>query len=182
MDHRDHVFLLSGGVSPGTGAPHPAVWADIGSGHGAFTLALAELLGPDGQIHSVDRDERSLRDQRSALRNRFPDTLVQFHAADFTHPLDLPPLDGLVMANALHFIADGRKESVVLRLKALLRQGGRFILVEYNVDRGNMWVPHPLSYAAWENLASRCGFTSTCLLAKRPSSFLHEFYAALSFA
>jgi SAM-dependent methyltransferase len=158
------------------------VWADIGSGGGAFTLAMAELLGPGGQIHSVDRDARALRVQQNALRDRFPDTEVQFHAADFTHPLDLPALDGLVMANALHFVADARKESIVARLKRTLRQGGRFILVEYNVDRGNLWVPHPLSFAAWERLAARCGFASTRLLAKRPSSFLHEFYAALSIA
>ena len=179
MDHRDHVFLLSGGVSAGAG-DRPAVWADIGSGRGAFTLALAELLGPGGQIHSVDRDARALRAQRDALRDRFPDTAVQIHAADFTRPLDLPALDGLVMANALHFIGDARKQSVVSRLKSYLRPGGRFILVEYNVDRGNLWVPHPLSYPTWEILAARCGFASTRLLAKTPSSFLGEFYAALS--
>ena len=40
------------------------------------TLALAELLGPGGQIHSVDRDARALRAQRDALRDRFPDTSV----------------------------------------------------------------------------------------------------------
>jgi SAM-dependent methyltransferase len=173
VDHRDHVSLLSAGVSPG-------VWADIGSGRGAFTLALAELLGPGGQIHSVDRDARALQAQQDALRDRFPGRVVQFHAADFTRALDLPALDGLVMANSLHFIEDARKESVVSRLKNTLRPGGRFILVEYNVDRGNLWVPHPLSYPAWEKLAARCGFASTRLLGKKPSSFLREFYAALS--
>lgn len=158
----------------------PAVWADIGSGRGAFTLALAELLGPGGQIHSVDRDAHALRVQQVSLRERFPGTLVQYHAADFTRAIDLPLLDGLVMANALHFVEDARKESVVARLKSALRPGGRFILVEYNVDRGNLWVPHPLSYPAWEGLAARCGFAGTRLLAKTPSTFLHEFYAALS--
>ena len=175
MDHRDHVFLLSEGVVPG-------VWADIGSGRGAFTLALADLLGPGGQIHSVDRDARALQVQRDALSSRFPGAAVQFHPTDFTRPLDLPVLDGLVMANSLHFIEDGRKEAVVRQLKRILRPGGRFILVEYNVDRGNMWVPHPLSYPAWEKLAQRCGFSDTRLLATAPSSFLHEFYAALSTA
>ena len=179
MDHRDHVSLLSGGITPGAGA-QPAVWADIGSGRGAFTLALAELLGPGGEIHSVDRDARALRDQQESLRVRFPETAAHFHAADFTRPLDLPALDGLVMANALHFIGDARKKSVVARLKDYLRPGGRFILVEYNVDHGNLWVPHPLSYPTWEVLAAHCGFSSTRLLAKTPSSFLHEFYAALS--
>jgi ubiquinone/menaquinone biosynthesis C-methylase UbiE len=179
VDHRDHVNLLSGGILPRAGS-QPAVWADIGSGRGAFTLALAELLGPGGQIHSVDRDTRALRVQQDTLRDRFPDTVVEFHAVDFTRPFNLPALDGLVMANALHFVENARKESMVVRLRRMLRPGGRFILVEYNVDRGNLWVPHPLSYPAWESLAARCGFSSTRLLAKTPSSFLHEFYAALS--
>ena len=181
MDHSDHVSLLRGGVLPGAGS-QPAVWADIGSGRGAFTLALAELLGPGGQIHSVDRDARALRAQRDVLGERFPETTVQFHTADFTRHLDLPALDGLVMANALHFIEDARKASVVKRLMNILRPGGHFILVEYNVDRGNLWVPHPLTDASWERLAARCGFASTRLLAKTPSSFLGEFYSTLSIA
>ena len=107
---------------------------------------------------------------------------MDFHAADFTRPLDLPKLDGLVMANALHFITHNRKAAVVGLLKSYLRPGGGFILVEYNVERGNLWVPHPLTYPAWEELAGLCGFSSTRLLATRPSSFLREFYAALSLA
>jgi precorrin-6B methylase 2 len=41
---------------------------------GAFTLALAELIGPSGQIHSVDRDRRALEQQERAMRGCFPAT------------------------------------------------------------------------------------------------------------
>jgi hypothetical protein len=92
----------------------------------------------------------------------------------------MPPLDGLVMANALHFIPDKRKESVVRLIKSYLKPGGRWLLVEYNVDRGNLWVPHPLSFTTWQKLAEQSGFDHTRLLATRPSSFLHEFYSAES--
>ena len=51
MDHADHVALMRDGVTgPGR------AWADIGAGEGAFTLALADLLGPGGRIVAVDRD------------------------------------------------------------------------------------------------------------------------------
>ena len=71
MDHTDHVTLLRGGVlAPG------GVWADLGSGTGAFTLALAELLGPTGVIYSVDKDAGALAAQERALRARFPATSV----------------------------------------------------------------------------------------------------------
>ena len=81
------------------------------------------------------------------------------------------------MANALHFV---RKKDPVLQLvRSYLRPGGRLILVEYNADRGNSWVPYPLSYTTWEALARQNGFTSTQLLEKRPSRFLGEIYSAV---
>jgi ubiquinone/menaquinone biosynthesis C-methylase UbiE len=174
MDHRDHVFLLTKGVEK-TGK----VWADFGSGQGAFTLALAELLGPYGEIYSVDKDKGRLRRQERAMVNRFPGLTVHYKEGDFTRPLDLPVLEGLVIANALHFIK--RKEDVIELLKSYLRPNGRFIVVEYNTDRGNHWVPHPFSYKRWKDTAGRIGFAHTELLAAVPSSFLGEIYSAVSY-
>jgi SAM-dependent methyltransferase len=173
MDHADHVALLRDGVAgPG------GVWADLGSGTGAFTLALAELIGPNGHIYSVDKDPGALREQRRAFRARFPKLTVHYLAADFTRPLALPPLDGVVMANALHF--QHEKDRVVQLIHSYLWPGGRLILVEYNADHGNPWVPYPLSYGTWETLARRSGFANTRLLATRPSRFLGEIYSAIS--
>ncbi|MBO0794721.1 MAG: methyltransferase domain-containing protein, partial [Ktedonobacteraceae bacterium] len=156
------------------------IWADLGSGGGAFTLALADLLGGRGQIYSVDKDRGALRAQESAMRTSFPAAVVHYLAADFTRPLELPPLDGIVMANALHFVRD--KAPLLSRLHSYLRPGGRLLLVEYNADRGNFWVPYPFSYRNWERLADQAGFHSTRLLARRPSRFLGELYSALSLA
>ena len=174
MNHQDHVRLLQDAV-PASGGR----WADFGAGDGAFTLALADLLGQGGAIHSVDKDGRALARQRRRMEGRFPGVDVHYHQADYTEPLELPPLDGLVMANALHFHRD--KGPVVGRLAATLRAGGRFVLVEYNTDRGNRWVPHPLSFETWAVLAPRHDLTAPRCLATAPSSFLGEFYAALSF-
>ncbi len=177
MEHTDHVNLLRAGVPAAA-----KVWADFGAGRGAFTLALAELLGPGGTLYAVDRDANALRDLVRMLGQRFPGVSVQRLTADFTRPLppELPPLDGAVMANALHFVSDAGKPAVIQRLAAALKPGGRLLLVEYNVDRGNLWVPHPLTYARWEKLAGQNGFTQTRLLIRRPSSFLKEFFAAES--
>lgn len=173
MNHADHVSLLRAGV-PGPGG----VWADLGSGRGAFTLALAELVGPSGRIVSVDRDGAALRSQAAELAARFPDVPVEYCEADFARPLDLAPLDGVVMANALHFLAD--KRPVLALIRGYLAEGGRLILVEYDTDRGNRWVPYPLSYPTWQVLATTAGFREVRLLATRPSSFLGRFYSALA--
>ena len=53
MDHADHVRLLRDGVTEG------GTWADLGAGTGAFTLALAELLGPGGEVIAVDQIGRA---------------------------------------------------------------------------------------------------------------------------
>lgn len=173
MNHADHVNLLRAGV-PAQGG----VWADFGAGTGAFTLALADLLGPGATIHAIDRDGAALRSQQQAMRTRFPLTAVFYHVADFCQPLDLPPLDGLVIANALHFQRE--PEPVVHLLRSYLRAEGRFLIVEYNIERGNYAVPYPIPYSSWQKLARAAGFAHTTLLATRPSHFLHEIYSAVS--
>lgn len=175
MNHADHVELLRDGI-PGPGG----VWADLGSGAGAFTLALADLLGPDTLIHSIDKDRRALRRQEDAFRAHFPRARLHYHTADFTRPLALPPLDGAVLANALHFVPERDRDATLRLVHGYLRPGGRLLLVEYNADRGNWFVPHPFSYATWETIARRNGFTGTRLLRTRPSRFLGEIYSAVS--
>jgi ubiquinone/menaquinone biosynthesis C-methylase UbiE len=173
MEHADHVNLLRRGI-PGLGG----VWADFGSGAGAFTLALADLIQPTGTIFSIDQNGSALQAQEKQMSRRFPEVRVHYLKANYTHPLELPPLDGIIAANTLHFLQD--KDPVVNLLFAYLKPTGRMILVEYNINNGNYAVPYPLPYPAWERLAKRSGFTTTRLLANRPSSFLREIYSALS--
>ena len=173
MDHRDHVGLIREGVEGGGPA-----WADLGSGEGAFTLALADLLGPTGSIQSIDRDRRALEMQARALQRTFPAVRVTTLVADFTRPLELPPLDGIVMANSLHFQRD--KLAVLRLVQGYLRPGGRLVLVEYDSDQGNHWVPYPLSFGTWARLAAEAGFRDTRRLASVPSRFLGSIYSALS--
>ncbi len=173
VDHDDHVNLLRESVD-GAGS----AWGDFGAGSGAFTLALADLLGPDAEIYAVDRDASALRSNERAMRGRFPEVRVQYAEADFTGELELPPLDGIVMANSLHFQRD--QEGVVRRVREYLKPAGRLVIVEYNVERGNFAVPHPVPYRRWEKLARDAGFEHTELLVRRPSRFLHEIYSAVS--
>ncbi len=177
MKHSDHVALLRDGIAAPGGT-----WADFGSGSGAFTLALADLLGPRATIFAIDRDKGALRSLRRAFSRQFPETDLHTISADFTVPLanPLPPLDGLVIANALHFQPYDRQEAVVRQLKGSLRPDGRFLLVEYDADRGNRWVPYPFSFPNWQKLATRAGFDHTQPLGRVPSRFLNGIYAAVS--
>ena len=172
MDHGDHVALLRAAVRPG------GTWADIGAGSGAFTLALADLLGPGGAILAVDRDAGALRDNERAVTARFPGVALTTVTADLREPLPLPPLDGLVAANSLHFVARDRQVETVRRLAAHLRPNAPFVVVEYDADRGNPWVPHPFSYETWRAEARQAGFTDPTLIHRIPSRFLGAIYGA----
>ncbi len=171
MNHADHVNLLRRGVHAQGGA-----WADLGAGSGAFTLALADLIGPQGTIRAVDRNSQSLLENERTMRARFPATTIDYETADITKPLDLPPLDGIVLANVLHFQTD--QPSAVRLLRSYLKPGGQILIVEYNARRSSSAVPYPVTYERWQRLAEEAGFARTGLLATQPSRWLGEVYSA----
>ena len=173
MLHADLVGLIQDGVTAKSGR-----WADLGAGEGAFTLALAELLGAGGHITAVDRDAGSIRGLAAGVRRSFPSTVFEVVVADFTRPLPLSGLDGVVMANSLHFVRD--KGPVLSAVRDMLNPGGTLIIVEYGADRGNPWVPHPFSYPTWQKLAAVADFEGTRLMRTIPSRFLGTLYSAAS--
>lgn len=175
MDHADHVALIRAGVTTPGGA-----WADIGAGAGAFTLALADLLGVGGRIIAVDRDARALAENARAVAERFPAVEMSTVVGNFEGRLDLPALDGLVAANSLHFIRSDRLVRVVEALARHLRPAASFIVVEYDTDRGNPWVPHPFSNRRWRDIAAEAGLGDTVEIGRVPSRFLGAIYAAAS--
>ena len=174
MDHADHVALIRDAVTPGE------TWLELGSGTGAFTLALAELVGKRGTIHSIDADRGALATQATAVHSRFDPIRLDQRAADFTRSLGFSGMDGVLMANALHFVKD--KAAVLSLVRSYLRPGGKFVLVEYDADRGNLWVPHPISYTTWLAVAPGAGFSGARLLGRVPSRFLNAIYSSLSTA
>lgn len=172
MNHADHVALLRPAQPRG-------VWADLGSGTGAFSLALAELLGSQGSLVSVDQDAGAMHHQQRELLSRFPRVAVQTLVADFRYDVaGMSVLDGIVMANSLHFHRDPQR--IVEHVCGWLKPGGSFVLIEYNADGGNHWVPHPVSFDRWRSLSGVCGLKNTVKIGGRPSRFLNEIYSALS--
>jgi ubiquinone/menaquinone biosynthesis C-methylase UbiE len=176
MNHDDHVRLIKGGIDRDSGG----VWADFGAGSGAFTLALRDLAGPDVEIIAVDRDRGSLRALRTEMGRRFPGTHLQTLAADFAGQLSLPALDGILTANAIHYVPWQDQAALLRRWRSCLKPRGRLILVEYDTDSGNRWVPYPVSFTSLAPLVEAAGFAEPALLGTVPSRFLGRMYAAVT--
>lgn len=164
MEQAELVALIAGGVPRERG-----VWADLGAGGGAFTAALRTLLPADATIYAVDRDGGAVR-QVQALATQ-PGALIQPVQADFSQPLTLPPLDGLLRANALHFVRP--QPRVLTQLAQYLRPGGRLLVVEYDLALPRPWVPFPISADAFPALAAAAG-----LIAASSAHVVHHATAA----
>jgi ubiquinone/menaquinone biosynthesis C-methylase UbiE len=145
-------------------------WADLGAGTGTFTKVLAELVGPSGTVHAVDKDNYAL----SQLTLTNPSIITQ--QQDFTKPLALKNLDGILMANSLHFVR--QQEKVLESLQTYLKSTGKFIIIEYNINRLNPWVPFPVSFERLQQLAARVGLNKPLKVATKPSRYHREMYVA----
>jgi ubiquinone/menaquinone biosynthesis C-methylase UbiE len=174
VNHDDHVRLIETGIERNRGG----VWADFGAGSGAFTLALRDIAGPDTTIIAIDQDRSSLQTLRAAMERRFPGTRLRLLQADMAGHLTLPPLDGIIAANAIHFVQD--QTALLRQWRAYLKPEGRLLVVEYDTDSGNRWAPYPMSYTAFRETARAAGFTDPTLLGSRPSRWLGRIYSALT--
>ena len=96
--------------------------------------------------------------------------------SDFTAGLPIGPFDGVLAANSLHFV--DRVVPVLTAIHAALRPGGTLVVVEYDADHGNPWVPHPISFARLGAHLRGAGFAEPELLHRVPSRFLGAIYGA----
>src|SRR6478735_8877109 len=91
--------------------PLPQLWLDLGCGTGLFTLALADNLPAASKIIAIDKDKKAL----SKIPATVNDVVIQTMAADFVYDaLDVKEVDGILLANALHYVKD--KETLLKKL------------------------------------------------------------------
>ncbi len=115
-------------------------WTDLGCGSGLFTNALSFLLEPESTIYAVDKNIHAL----SKLEPMNNIAIEKLQSDFINDELNFNDLDGILMANSLHFVRD--KATVINKMIKLLKENGCFLIVEYDTDSPNPWVTYPVSY------------------------------------
>lgn len=139
-------------------------WADLGCGEGLFTEALTALLPEGSYIHAVDK----ITSFPEIKSNR--NISIQFHQADFVkEDLPLQGLDGILMANSLHYVPN--KEVFLRQAKQYLSTTGSWIIIEYDSRQSNRWVPYPIPFEELKQLFLEEGYASVMKISERPSIY-----------
>jgi len=150
----------------------PQSWCDLGCGSGTFTAVLAKLLAPGSKIYAVDLDPKALEH----VPDHYDGVEIHKTLGDIGSPsLRLPTVDGILMANTLHFI-----EEQQAFLRRLLSVADRFLIVEYERSKPNRWGPYPVGFERLRQLFGEEGAERVERIATRPSLFGGTMYSAFA--
>jgi hypothetical protein len=121
----------------------PQKWMELGSGKGLFTAALSHIVPVGSSILAVDKVPIEF--------GNYPfQTNVEVDQVKFDFMKAVMPrgFDGVLMANSLHFIEN--KKSFFQSLRHSMADNPTLVIVEYDTDEGNRWVPFPISFEAFK--------------------------------
>jgi ubiquinone/menaquinone biosynthesis C-methylase UbiE len=177
MTHDEAVAFLA------LAGPWRGRWADVGAGSGTFMRAMAELIGPEGVVYAIDRDDRAVVSLRAvaargdtgaarvvAVRGDMRDLSAIDELCDVE-------LDGVLFANVLHFTR--KPEDVLVSASRLFREGGRIVVIEYDRRLPNPWVPHPLPFDRLVEVAGKARLAVPVEVGRRASAYHREMYCAV---
>lgn len=162
MNVKDAIDLIAG--LPALNH-QPSRWADLGCGTGLFTVALAHYLAPGSLIYAVDKEEIKPPAIPVELQIRVEPMVLDFSRGSL--PVD--GFSGILMANSLHFVKD--KLSFIHTVKSRMLFQHHWILVEYDTDTANPWVPFPVSFGRLTSVFEESGYRQVIKLKERRSLY-----------
>ena len=164
MTHQTALELIQAALPT-----HPQKWGDLGAGTGLFTEVLCDHLPIGSEVYALDKSPHMLWKLPSPDR-------VPFHIvdADFTRSLpELPVCEGILMANALHYVE--QPTEALPKILDKLSAGGTFVLIEYDIHQAlPPYIPYPIPWQSWPALCRSVGLSEPQLLHAVPSRYGHD--------
>ncbi|MPZ59089.1 MAG: methyltransferase domain-containing protein [Rhizobiales bacterium] len=164
-------------IEPGTRV------ADIGAGDGAFALALARRVGPQGHVYATEIDERLLAGMQRAVKQERVENLTVIKAGVSRTNLPDGCCDAVLSRAVYHHLSD--HAAINADLFRLLRPGSRLLMIDFEPGGIMNWIGighsaepdrgHGTLKAAMVKEVTAAGFQ----LARGPVSWRGRTYAVL---
>lgn len=140
------------GIEKGT------TFLDVACGAGAYTLALADHVGPNGMLYALDLWEEGIEMLMAEVKKREINT-IRAHVADISlhMPLETSTMDLCLMATVLHdLIEDHTDQGTLQEVARVMKPGGKLAVIEFKKMDGPPGPPQSIRLSPQE--------TEACLL------------------
>jgi ubiquinone/menaquinone biosynthesis C-methylase UbiE len=123
------------------------VVADLGSGPGYYTLALAGAVGPEGKVYAVDSDEKAISTlKKKASKQGYNNIEVYAGSAHDLSFIEDKSVDFVLANGLLCSMASKYHEGAIKEMKRILKPSGKAYLAGFGSVLGN------LDSAGWERV------------------------------
>ena len=152
---------------------------DVACGRGNYSMAAAEIIGPNGRVFAPDLWEEGVL----SLRNEAVKKGIQ-HITSFVGdagqriPLENDSVDVCLMATVLHdFVGDSIQREVMQEIARVVKSNGILAIVEFYKKEGPPGPPKPVRLSPQEvdKIASDYGFRQNRLTEIGPDNYLQIF-------
>ena len=115
--------------------------ADIGSGSGAYTIALSDAVTSVGQVYAVDINRESLHSLANVLeKNNIVNVDVVWANVEQDIPIESYSLDAVILSNVLFQLEDKNKS--LKNITKILKPDGQLLIVDWSGSHSGIG-PHP---------------------------------------
>ena len=152
--------------------------ADLGSGTGAYTIALAREVGDIGQVYAVDVHREQLSTLAQTLaRQKLLNVEMLWADMEKGIPIDAYSLDAAVLSNVLFQIED--KNALFSYIAKILKPEAELLVVEWSASHEGIGPHknHVVGQDEAESLAEKYGFR---IHKRLPAGDYHYAFIAVS--
>ena len=147
-DKLFHELNLQKGIS----------FLDVASGRGAYSLAVSDIIGPQGNVFSVDLWTEGIEMLKTAAQERGIENITAF-VSDVGRriPVEDQSIDVCLMATALHdFVEDRIDQGVLNEIVRVVKSTGILAVMEFKKIDGPPGPPKHIRLSP-EDVADRLG-------------------------
>lgn len=135
---------------------------DVACGRGNYSMAAAEIIGPNGRVYALDLWEEGILNLRNEAAKKGIQNITSFIGdAGQNIPLENNSVDVSLMATVLHdFVGDTIQRKVMQEIARVVKSNGILAIVEFYKKEGPPGPPKPvrLSPQDVDKIISEYGF------------------------